>query len=178
MLFYKYKEVFPAATVALGPTEEHYWECIWTKDAKQSEKHRAVFYKKIFPCTKCQEHSVGEMLCIKEFLDYWSYLLLLCVFQQQSHCLTYSECMGFLGGSDGKESTCSMGDLGSISGLGRSPGGGHGNPLQYSCLENPPGQRSLVRYNPWSCKELDITERLSTVNAYWKRTSVTCQWAR
>ena len=37
----------------------------------------------------------------------------------------------------GKESACSVGDLGSISGLGRSPGGGHGNPLQYSCLENP-----------------------------------------
>ena len=41
------------------------------------------------------------------------------------------------GGSDGKESTCDAGDLGSIPGLRRSPGGGHGNPLQYSCLENP-----------------------------------------
>ena len=45
--------------------------------------------------------------------------------------------MGFPGGSDGKESTCNSGDLGSILGLGRSPGGGHGNTLQYSCLENP-----------------------------------------
>ena len=44
--------------------------------------------------------------------------------------------MGFPGGSDGKESTCNEGNLGSIPGLGRSPGGGHGNPLQYSCLEN------------------------------------------
>ena len=43
----------------------------------------------------------------------------------------------FPGGSDSKESTCSMGNLGSIPGLGRSPGGGHGNPLQYSYLENP-----------------------------------------
>ena len=42
----------------------------------------------------------------------------------------------FPGGSDGKESACNVGDLGSISGLGRSPGGGCGNPLQYSCLEN------------------------------------------
>ena len=41
-----------------------------------------------------------------------------------------------LGGSDGKESFCNAGDLGLIPGLGRSPGGGHGNPLQYSCLEN------------------------------------------
>ena len=45
--------------------------------------------------------------------------------------------MGFPGGSDGKESTCNVGDLGSIYGLGRSPGRGHSNTLQYSCLENP-----------------------------------------
>ena len=44
---------------------------------------------------------------------------------------------GFLGGSNGEESACNAGDLSSIPGLGRSPGGGHGNPLQYSCLENP-----------------------------------------
>ena len=43
---------------------------------------------------------------------------------------------GFLGSSAGKESTCSAGDPNLIPGLGRSPGGGHGNPLQYSCLEN------------------------------------------
>ena len=45
--------------------------------------------------------------------------------------------MGFPGGSDGKESACNAGDLGSIPELGRSPGGGRGDPLQYSCLENP-----------------------------------------
>ena len=45
--------------------------------------------------------------------------------------------MGFSDGSAGKESTCNAGDLGSIPGLGRGPGEGHGNPLQYSCLENP-----------------------------------------
>ena len=44
--------------------------------------------------------------------------------------------MGFPGGSDGKESACNAGDLGSIPGLGRSPGGEHDNPLQYSCLGN------------------------------------------
>ena len=43
----------------------------------------------------------------------------------------------FPGGSDGKESACNAGDLGSIPGLGTSPGEGNGNPLQYSCLENP-----------------------------------------
>ena len=46
-------------------------------------------------------------------------------------------CKDFSGGSDGKESACNVGDLGSIPGLERSPGGGPGNPLQYSCLENP-----------------------------------------
>ena len=43
----------------------------------------------------------------------------------------------FLGGSEGKESSCNAGDQGSIPGSGRSPGEGNGNPLQYSCLENP-----------------------------------------
>ena len=43
----------------------------------------------------------------------------------------------YLCGSAGKESTCNAGDLGSIPRLGRSPGGGHGNPHRYSCLENP-----------------------------------------
>ena len=69
--------------------------------------------------------------------------------------------MGFPGGSDGKEFTCNVGDVGSIPGLGRSPGGGYGNPLQYSCLENPHGQRSLVGYSPRGRKELDRTEQLS-----------------
>ena len=67
------------------------------------------------------------------------------------------------GGSDGKESTCNAGDLGSIPGWGRFPGGGHGNPLQYSCLEN-----SMDRGAWWAtvqgvAKSRDTTERLSTV---------------
>ena len=64
----------------------------------------------------------------------------------------------FPGGSDGKDSACNAGDPGSIPGSGRSPGGGHGNPLQYSCLENPHGQRSLAGYSPLGHKELDTTE--------------------
>ena len=55
-----------------------------------------------------------------------------------------------------------IGDEGSIPGLGRFPGGGHGNPLQYLCQENPHGQRSLVGCSPWGRKELNITEWLST----------------
>ena len=49
-------------------------------------------------------------------------------------------------------------DVGSIPGLGRSPGGRHGNPL----LENPHAERSLVGYSPWGQKEPDTTEQLST----------------
>ena len=60
-------------------------------------------------------------------------------------------------GSAGKESACNVGDLVSIPGLGRSPGEGHGNPLQYY-LENPHGQRSLVGCSPWSHRESDMTE--------------------
>ena len=84
----------------------------------------------------------------------------------------------------GKESACNSEDPGLIHGWGKfpgeglgyplqyswaslvaqmvSPGGGHGSLLQYSCLKNPHGQRSLMGYNPWDCKELDTTERLST----------------
>ena len=64
----------------------------------------------------------------------------------------------FPGGSDGKELTCDAAYLGSIPGFGRFPGGVHGNLLQYSCLENPHGERSLVGHNPRGCKELDMTE--------------------
>ena len=49
-------------------------------------------------------------------------------------------------------------DVGLIPGSGRSPGGGHGYPLQYFCLENPHGQRSLAGYSPQGLKELDMTE--------------------
>ena len=62
--------------------------------------------------------------------------------------------LGFPGGSAGKESTCNAGDLGSIPGLGRYPGEGNGYPLQFSDLENSMD-------NPWGCKELDTTEKLS-----------------
>ena len=71
--------------------------------------------------------------------------------------------MGFPCGSAGKESACNVGDVGLIPGWGRSPGEGNHHPLQYSCLENPYGQRSLAGYSPWGHKELDMTEQPSTV---------------
>ena len=67
-------------------------------------------------------------------------------------------CMGFPGSSAGKESACNVGDLGSIPGLGRSPEGGNGNPLQYSSLENPHGQRSIAGYSPRGRKESYTTK--------------------
>ena len=66
--------------------------------------------------------------------------------------------MGFPGSSVGKESVCSAGDPGSILGLGRFPGEGNGNPLQYSCLENPMGRGA---YSTWDRKESDTTEHLA-----------------
>ena len=68
---------------------------------------------------------------------------------------------GYPGSLAGKESACNAGDPGLISGFRRSPGGGHGNPLQYSCLEDPHGQKSLAGCSPWGRKELDMTKRLS-----------------
>ena len=61
-----------------------------------------------------------------------------------------------------KKSTCNVGELDSIPALRKSTGGRHGNPLQYTCLENPHGQRSIVGYGPRGHKELDTTEQLST----------------
>ena len=83
--------------------------------------------------------------------------------------------LGFSGGSDSKEFTCSAGDLGSILGLGRSPGEEHGNPLQYSFLENSHGQKSLVSYSPWGLKELDTTEWLT--HTKWEQWQIFFSWA-
>ena len=66
----------------------------------------------------------------------------------------------------GKESACSAENRGSIPGLGRSPGGRHGNPLQYSCLENPHGQRKLAGYSPLGHKVLDTTEVTEHAHAH------------
>ena len=68
-------------------------------------------------------------------------------------------CVHVPGGSDGKESACNAGDLGSIPGLRRSPGEGGGNTLQYSCLRNPMG-RGVPWLQSTGCKELDTMERL------------------
>ena len=63
------------------------------------------------------------------------------------HRLPIPVFLGFPGSSDSKESACNVRDLSSIPELGRFPGGGHGNPLEYSCLENPLEQRNLANYS-------------------------------
>ena len=74
--------------------------------------------------------------------------------------------MGLPAGSVVKNPPANAGDsghVGSIPGTGRSPRGKNGNSLQDSCLEKSHGQRSLVVCSPWGCKELDLTEQLSTL---------------
>ena len=72
--------------------------------------------------------------------------------------LIFNSLKGLLGGSDGRASAYNAVDPDSIPGSVRSPGEGNGNPLQYSCLENPHGQRSPVGYIPQGRKELAMTE--------------------
>ena len=62
----------------------------------------------------------------------------------QSKLWVYNHVQGFPGSSDGNESACNAGDLGLIPVSGRSPGGGNGSPLQYSCLENPQLEKNHV----------------------------------
>ena len=69
--------------------------------------------------------------------------------------------MSFPGGSDSEESACNVGDQGSVPGLGRFPGEGNGNPLQYSCLENPMDGGAWWATVHGGHKELDTIERLT-----------------
>ena len=70
-------------------------------------------------------------------------------------------CLSFPGGSDGEESACNAEDLGLIPGLGGSPGGGHGNPLQYSCLENP------MDRGAWWAIVQGVTKRWTRLTLYF-----------
>ena len=95
-----------------------------------------------FPCLLYDPTNVGNLISdfysfSKPSLDIWKFLVHIILkpsMQRFKHDLTS---MGFPGGSEVKASACSVGGLSSIPGLGRSPGEGNGNPLQYSCLENP-----------------------------------------
>ena len=93
----------------------------------------------------------NEPLCYIKCHMYW-------------HFRHHRNSKGFSSSTQLQESTCNARDHGSIPGLGRSPRGGHGNPHQYSCLENPHGQKNLMDYSPWNCKESDMTQWISTTH--------------
>ena len=79
---------------------------------------------------------------------------------------------GFPGGSDGNESACSVGDLGSIPGLGRSPGAEHGNLPPVFLIGESHEQRSLAGYSPWGRKEADMTKHSTHLkNTNWQLSS-------
>ena len=81
--------------------------------------------------TQTRTHRKLKCLLVLYFFRIW------CIFLMSFHDLFYITSWSFPGGSEVKVSACNAGDLGSIPGSGRSPGEGNGNPLQYSCLENP-----------------------------------------
>ena len=76
--------------------------------------------------------------------------------------------VGFLGGSDSKESACNKGDPGSIPGLRRSPGEGNGYPFHSSCLENSMDRGDWWAYSPWGGKESYLTETLTLSLSEWQ----------
>ena len=141
-------------------------QALQTVDFFGSFSHTAKAWTVAFPQIKALKTGNTPSLIFFLHMSVSSVSLLWYFPSFQGHCLYLFQCIvavGSPGGSEGKESACNVGDLGSIPGLGRSPGGGHGNPLQYSYLENPHGQRCLVGYSPWGRQESDTTERLSTV---------------
>ena len=107
---------------------------------------RIHYMPDMVPDMWCKASIVSDLIVSGWVVDrdaYWSCFINKC---------RIIDCNGFPCSSVGEESACSAGDLGLIPGSRRSPWEGNGNPLQYSCLENPHGQRSLAGYSPWGCK--------------------------
>ena len=103
-----------------------------------------TFVKKIsyvYFCGSISDFSICSIL-FYIFFSCYHFAFFVLIFLPSYGLFEY--CWSFPGGLVSKESACNSGDLGSIPALGRSPGGGHGNALQYSCLESPHGQKSLA----------------------------------
>ena len=115
-------------------------------------------HKDIYTCVFFQKfYSFKSSVYV--FYPFWVNFYIWCHVEAQFHSFAYTYSvmyMGFPHRSVGKESANNAGDLGSIPGSGRSPGEGNGNPLQYSCQENPT-KRSLAGQSMGS-QELDMTK--------------------
>ena len=101
-------------------------------------------------------HSRGKFRCLR-FREIETIYFRISIVILQNYKLLEPK-RGFPGDSEGKVPACSAGDLGSIPGSGRSSGEGHGNPLRYSCMENPMDGETW--YIPWGHRESDTTEWL------------------
>ena len=119
--------------------------CPWVQDSLRT----------VFKCRGLAPGSSGKLWYVRVFPSI------------STLCELPKDLWGFPGGSDGKELACNAGDLWSIPASGRSPGEEHGNPLQWSCLENPHGQRRLEGYDH-GVTESDTTERLRTAREMWE----------
>ena len=109
------------------------WPLLRNHESKLWELTCIIFFHNVF--LPCKSKNSGDCHIQSYLLSYYFILKII-------YLLYWSyKKGGFPGGSDGKESTCIAGDLSSIPGLGRSPGEGHGNPFQYSCLENSMDRR-------------------------------------
>ena len=114
----------------------------------------------------------SSTLCLENHMDGGAWKAAVHGVAQSRTWLRWLSSSSSSSGSDGKESACNEGDLDSIPGLEISPGKGNGYPLQYSYLKNPHGQKSLVGYSPWSHKESDMTEQLSTYTSFYFNPSI------
>ena len=123
-----------------------------------NERMSRLFFPHVLNCLRQALHSLFSLT-----LWFLPQIILFCL-------INNIVILGFPGSSDGKENACNAEDLDLIPELGRSPGRGHSNPLQYSCLENPHGQRSLVD-DSGVAKKSDMTEWLSIrlVMVNWKK---------
>ena len=121
------------------------------------------YYTHTHALTSQEEHEASG--AILYFSSHLPQLILKSYFAERQFCYLFFNWsiidLGLPRWLSSKESTYNAGHAGSIPGLGRSPGGGSGNPLQYSCLENPHEQRSLVGYRPWSHRQT-LLKQLST----------------
>ena len=110
----------------------------------------------------CPEKNFSSTLNITEKHNFWHNFQ--CFLKRYKLLVTGTNVSGLLWWLSGKELPANAGDL-KVPRSGRSPGGGHGYPLQRSCLENLHGQRSLVGHSPWGLKELDTTGQLNNNNS-------------